>query len=299
MAALSVSASPPKRQRSPSTGLSYLSNHSATSNYQRRYIFVHGWACSAQDFIPLISALSTSTSTKDTLLVAPDLPGHGHTPRSISPDPTVSVYAQLINDLRRELSATGGVQTIIIGHSMGCRVALDAFSKQPANITGLVLLDGSWYGPNPKDYKPTSGNEAEELQNVLDVFDTMLGPATPAVFKEQIQQHARQLDLDYVNRLRKAYIAWDGERMEEALTMVGSGTDHQVRVLVVQGTEGHGAKRKSLKKGYEGPWMQLVKEKLGDRYSGIIVENSGHWPHVDGAQEVAGAIEKFDTESSE
>ena len=176
---------------------------------------------------------------------------------------------------------------------MGCRITLEVFAHQPANINQLVLLDGSWYGPAPKDYKSLSGNDAEELQNVLDVFDTMLGPATPPDFKHRIQQHLRRLDLDYANQLRKEYIAWDGERMEEALRMVRSGVDHGVEVLVVQGTEGHGAKRKSLKKGHEGPWMQLVKEKVGDGYSGVIVENSGHWPHVDRAQEVADAIESF------
>jgi pimeloyl-ACP methyl ester carboxylesterase len=294
MSGLSDPSSSPKRQISPSTGLSYLSNHSATSNYQRLYIFIHGWACCAQDFVPLISTLSTSNLAPNTLFVAPDLPGHGYTPQSICPNPTVPACACLINDLRRELelelSPTSDIQTTIVGHSMGCRITLEVFSQEPTSITGLVLLDGSWYGPAPKDYKPISGSDAEELQNVLDVFDTMMGPATPEDFRQQAQQHLRQMDLDYTNQLRREYIAWDGKRMEEALSTVGSAN---VRVLVVQGTEGHGAKRKSLKKGQEGPWMQLVKAKAGDRYTGVIVESSGHWPHVDKVQDVTDAIEIF------
>jgi pimeloyl-ACP methyl ester carboxylesterase len=83
--------------------------------------------------------------------------------------------------------------------------------------------------------------------------------------------------------------------MEEVLGMVGSSTDHRVRVLVVQGTEGHGTKRRSLKKGQEGQWMALVKSKVGDGYASLIVEGSGHWPQVDRLQEVADAIETFES----
>ena len=174
---------------------------------------------------------------------------------------------------------------------MGCRIALEVFSQNPVNVVGLVLLDGSWYGPAPKDYKPISRNNAEELRNVLAVFDTMFGPVTPEYFKVQIQDHLRGIDLDYANQLRRDYIAWDGKRMEEALRTVDSRTDQKTRVLVVQGTEGHGAERKSLKKGEEGAWMQFVKAEVGDKYTGLIVEGSGHWPHVDKAQEVADAIQ--------
>jgi pimeloyl-ACP methyl ester carboxylesterase len=180
---------------------------------------------------------------------------------------------------------------------MGCRITLEVFSQQPANICGIVLLDGSWYGRSPKDYKPKSANGVEELLNVLNVFDTMMGPATPEAFKQQVQQHLRAIDLDYANQLRRDYIAWDGKKMEEALGMVGSGPGHRVRVLVVQGTEGHGAKRRSLKKDQEVPWMALVKSKVGDGYASVIVEGSGHWPQVDKLQEVAEAIETFGSQA--
>jgi pimeloyl-ACP methyl ester carboxylesterase len=286
----------PLRQTSPTTKLSYLSNYSAATtprNYQTLYIFIHGWSCSAADYVPLINSLSTSPLSINTLFVALDLPGHGHSSRSICPDPTVSAFAGLINDLRHELSPTGEMITVIVGHSMGCRITLEVFSQQPSNIAGIVLLDGSWYGRAPKDYKPKSRDDAEELQVVLDVFETMMGPATSEEFREQIRQHLRAIDLRYANVLRRDYIAWDGNRMEEVLEMVGSEAGQKTRVLVVQGTEGHGAKRKSLKKGEEGPWMQLVKGKVGDKYTGVAVEGSGHWPHVDKVQEVAGAVESF------
>jgi pimeloyl-ACP methyl ester carboxylesterase len=182
---------------------------------------------------------------------------------------------------------------VLVGHSRGCRIALEVFSQQSAKVTRIVLLDGSWYGPAPtKDYKPASRSDAEELQNVLHVFDTMMGPATSEEFRQQIQRHLRHIDLGYAGQLRKDYIAWDGERMEEALGLVGSANG-EVRVLVVQGTEGHGSKRKGLKRGEEGEWMKVVKGKVGERYTGLVVEGTGHWPHVDKVQEVVDAVESF------
>src|SRR4051794_31553925 len=111
MASLLSSSFMPTRHTSPATGLSYLSSNSVIHNYSKLCILIHGWACSAQDYVPLISALSTSILLADTLFVAVDLPGHGHTPQSICPNPTVSSCARLINDLRHELSPSADFPT--------------------------------------------------------------------------------------------------------------------------------------------------------------------------------------------
>lgn len=293
---------PLSRQTSASTGLSYLASTSPPANPRRRYIFIHGWACTSLDFLPLISALSASDPKLEDSYIAPDAPGLGYSPQSLMSDPTVLAIANLINKLRVELSTAadenhGDIDTILVGHSMGCRIALETFAQSPANIKGLVLLDGSWYGPNPKDYKPWSTNKDEELQIVLATFSTMLGPATPENFKQQVFDHLRKIDLDYANKLRINYITWDGERMDDVMKNLRARNDDsrnpKTMVMVVQGTEGHGAGRHSLKKGEEGPWMKFVRDRIGDQYSGLIVENSGHWPHVDRVEEVASAIKVF------
>jgi pimeloyl-ACP methyl ester carboxylesterase len=65
------------------------------------------------------------------------------------------------------------------------------------------------------------------------------------------------------------------------------------KILVVQGTDGRGARRRSLSKGEETSWMRSVRERVGERYTGLVVEDSGHWPHVDKTDEVAQAITRF------
>lgn len=175
---------------------------------------------------------------------------------------------------------------------MGCRIVLEAFSQQPSNVTGIVLLDGSWYGPAPtRDYKPTTSSPEEELRVVMDVFDTMMGPETPETFKEQVTRHLGEVDLAYVGRLRKDYIRWDGERMENVFEVLKGA---EVGVLVVQGTKGHGKERRVLKEGEEGPWMRFVRERVAEgRYTGCVVQRSGHWVHVDRVGTVAEVIMRF------
>ena len=294
----SVAASILTRQTSPSAGLSYLSNKSPPSKPTRLYIFCHGWACTSLDFLPLVSALSEIDTESGNLYVAYDAPGLGCSPQSLMSDPTVPAISKLVNKLRVEIAQTfGELDTILVGHSMGCRIALETFTEVPLHVKGLVLLDGSWYGPNPKDYKPWSTNKDEELQIVLSTFNTMLGPATPNGFKQQVFDHLRKIDLDYANKLRVNYITWDGERMQDAMTWIRARNDgeanRKTRIMIVQGTEGHGAGRHSLKKGEPGPWMEFVQDRIGDQFRGLIVEKSGHWPHVDRVEEVANAVTRF------
>jgi pimeloyl-ACP methyl ester carboxylesterase len=38
---------------------------------------------------------------------------------------------------------------VLAGHSMGCRVVLEACLQAPDRVAGLVLIDGSWLGADP------------------------------------------------------------------------------------------------------------------------------------------------------
>ena len=299
-----VLSSPLTRLTSTLTGFSYLSSNHIGRNLRRVYICVHGWGCAGSDYAPLLSALSNSENKEpDTLYVAVDLPGHGKTPRSVLGDPTVTGFAELINQLRQELSPSDfdgqhELTIVLVGHSMGCRIVLEAFALQPAHISGIVLLDGSWYGSEAKDYKISdSVDEDEERQFIVDTLPTMFGPLTPDDFQKRVLQHLRDIELDYANRLSESYIRWDGERMEGILTTIAKGDGgggNLPRVMVVDATEGRGSKRRTLQRDEESSWMSFVREKVGKKYYGVVVERSGHWPHVDHPEEVAHAMKRFE-----
>ena len=43
----------------------------------------------------------------------------------------------------------GGRSTVLVGHSMGCRVITEAYLQAPADVAGLVFVDGSIIGGDP------------------------------------------------------------------------------------------------------------------------------------------------------
>src|SRR5206468_3612485 len=99
-------------------------------------IFVHGFACSLDDWEEQLRSLSPQFRC-----VALDLPGHGHSaqPETIS----IETLATAVNRVKDRIAAPS---TILVGHSMGCRVITDAFQQSGATVSGIVFVDGSILG---------------------------------------------------------------------------------------------------------------------------------------------------------
>lgn len=68
-------------------------------------------------------------------VLAPDLPGHGHSKGQ--PILTISGMADWVIRL---IEAAGATDARLVGHSMGALVALDAAARYPDNIKGLGLI---------------------------------------------------------------------------------------------------------------------------------------------------------------
>jgi pimeloyl-ACP methyl ester carboxylesterase len=99
-------------------------------------IFVHGFACSLDDWEEQVSGLSPRFRC-----VALDLPGHGD---SAKPDTTsIEIMGTAVNCVKDRIAARS---TILVGHSMGCRVITEAFQQSGPTVSGLVFVDGSVLG---------------------------------------------------------------------------------------------------------------------------------------------------------
>ena len=68
-------------------------------------------------------------------VLAPDLPGHGRSPR-----PALGSIEALAGWIVRLLDAAGIKQAAVVGHSMGSLIALEAAARQPSRVTKIVLL---------------------------------------------------------------------------------------------------------------------------------------------------------------
>ncbi|WP_298252156.1 alpha/beta hydrolase [Bradyrhizobium sp.] len=68
-------------------------------------------------------------------VLAPDLPGHGHS--SGTPMPTIADMADWTAAL---LDAAGATKARLVGHSMGSLIALETAARHPEKVTGLSLI---------------------------------------------------------------------------------------------------------------------------------------------------------------
>ncbi len=68
--------------------------------------------------------------------------GHGRSASPADPDRiSIGAHAEDVWSVREKL---GAGPSILIGHSMGCQVALEAYHRHPENVRGIVLLCGSF-----------------------------------------------------------------------------------------------------------------------------------------------------------
>jgi pimeloyl-ACP methyl ester carboxylesterase len=93
-------------------------------------ILLHGLGVTHETWAPTIEALAAGWR-----VIAPDLPGHG---RSSKPDApyTIDFFAGIVRSLGRALDVE---QAVVIGNSMGGRIAIELAIAYPRFVRGLVL----------------------------------------------------------------------------------------------------------------------------------------------------------------
>ncbi|HEY8069434.1 MAG TPA: alpha/beta fold hydrolase, partial [Burkholderiales bacterium] len=97
-------------------------------------VFVHGFACTHADWRLQLAEFSVDCPT-----FAPDLRGHGAT-HARPEDCTIATYG---SDIAALLDGKDLKGAVLVGHSMGCRVVLQAFLNAPERVSAIALVDGS------------------------------------------------------------------------------------------------------------------------------------------------------------
>jgi pimeloyl-ACP methyl ester carboxylesterase len=72
-------------------------------------------------------------------VLAPDLPGHGR-----SGGAALSTVEAMADWLLALLDAAGSSRALLVGHSMGSLIALEAAFRAPDRVSGLALLGTTW-----------------------------------------------------------------------------------------------------------------------------------------------------------
>jgi pimeloyl-ACP methyl ester carboxylesterase len=98
-------------------------------------VCVHGAGSSSVVWMEVVRRLSPQRR-----VIAPDLPGHGQSDRWHAPDDvSIAMYRDAVGTVCAQLKVE---RAILIGHSMGALVALDAAAAWPERVAGLILVNG-------------------------------------------------------------------------------------------------------------------------------------------------------------
>jgi pimeloyl-ACP methyl ester carboxylesterase len=242
-------------------------------------VFVHGFACSLDDWRPQIEHFQTTNA-----VVACDLRAHGRTPgrpHECSIEHYGGDVAALVNNLELR-----GV--VLVGHSMGCRVVLEAARLIPQMVAGVVLIDGSRNATSDPDGAEAAARAAIE-KNGYAAFAEMLFRQmffTPSAQADAIVRRALTSSAEFGPHLRPRTTRWDAASLDAAFDAL------RCPVLAIQSTARDFAtlKRRMLKRGETSPWRDYLKSR-GARVE--IVPEVGHFTQLEAPGEVNRLIADF------
>lgn len=245
-------------------------------------VFVHGFACDRTDWRAQVDSLGSRTT-----VVEYELPGHGSSPGAPA-ECTIEAYGAGLGRTLRELELP---PAILVGHSMGCRVVLEANRFQPEAVAGLVLVDGSRIAHgDPVAARRTMADELDGdgyRRFVREFFESMFFASSDPAVARAICDRAMRLPAEVGRTLMTDLAGWDAGEVEGALGMVA------VPLLAIQSTTMDAAlKRVSLTPGGSSPWVDLIRTQVPGAAVAIL-SGTGHFPQIELADEVTALIAGF------
>lgn len=241
-------------------------------------LFVHGFACALEDWKHQTSALSSTHH-----VIACDLRGHGKTPGRAQ-ECTIEHFggdvAALINNLELR-------HVVLVGHSMGCRVILEASRLVPKRVGGLVLIDGSRQGTgDPAQAEALTRSAivtAGYAQFSENVFRQMFLQWSPLA--DEIFARVKRMPPETGTALWTNMVRWDATQLDAALEAA------RVPMMAIQSTWiTPERKRLPLQAGQTSPWLDLLR---ANDARVEIVPGVGHFTMLEAPERVNRLIAEF------
>ena len=239
---------------------------------------MHGFACSLEDWRAQVEHFQKTNE-----VVACDLRGHGKTPgqpRECSIEHYGGDVAALVNNL--ELSGC-----ILVGHSMGCRVVLEANRLVPERVAGIVLVDGSRNAAGDPDDAEAAARATVEKLGYAAFAETLFRQMffKPSAQADAIVARAVKQSAEFGPELWPRVTRWDASEMDAAFAAV------RAPVLAIQSTTRNAQlQRAPLKPGDTSPWLDYLRSR-GAKIA--IVTDTGHFTQIEAPAEVNRLIGDF------
>jgi pimeloyl-ACP methyl ester carboxylesterase len=245
-------------------------------------VFVHGFACNHDDWQAQVDFFRPRQC-----VVTCDLRGHG----ASTGEPAQCDIETYGADVSALIQALDLPPAILIGHSLGCRVVLQAYLNAPQRAAGLVLIDGSRLGSGD----PSAAEEAIRQRIQALGYATMMErffagmflEGSDAAVKERIVRRALALPEAIGGALFPRLARWDAQYLDTAFANVA------VPLLVIQSTYLDPQQvRVPLQPGANTPWFELIRRAVPTAHI-ETVSGAGHFPMLDKPEAVNHLLDAF------
>lgn len=243
-------------------------------------VFVHGFSGDHGDWDAQIAHFSPRFAT-----LAVDLPGHGGRPL-----PAIPSVESLADALCDDVDQLGPRTLVLIGHSLGCRVILEAFARLRGRVRAMVLIDDhSMVGKDrdrAADHFEAALASVGFAEMIEPAFAGMFGPDSDARLRDRIVARAKTVDPAFAGTLIPSGIRWEA-RVPAVLAAI------DVPMMIVQCTNlDEELNWQFLEPGSKPDWVSQVEARVPSvRFE--LVAGAGHFVQIEAADRVNRLIESF------
>jgi pimeloyl-ACP methyl ester carboxylesterase len=187
-------------------------------------VFLHYWGGSSRTWDDVVAALPSGYR-----LIRPDLRGWGDSLPAQSATAPGYALSDFVADAEALIEQLGLENYVLVGHSMGGKVAQLLASKRPAGLKGLVLVASAPAGPLnlPPPALEVMASAYESADSVGMAIDHML------TGKSLSEKHRQQVIQDSLKGLPEAKAAWPKSASQEDIT--GEVGKINVATLIIAG----------------------------------------------------------------
>lgn len=239
-------------------------------------LILHGLFGFSDNWQTLAKALA-----ENHLVITPDLRNHGRSPHL----PTHS-YPEMAEDLRHFLEEHWIFSTVLIGHSMGGKVAMQFALEHPDMVSQLIVVDiapGQAADNHSGIFEALLGLDLSRIQTRQEA-EAFLATRIP-------EAGVRQFLLKNITRHTDGTFAWKmnlpvlWREYPQILAAVGGGESFDKPTLFVRGSRSDYIKDSDF---------ALIKS-LFPQAELVSIEGAGHWVHADQPAELLQVIRRFIT----
>ena len=254
-------------------------HHVVTGNGRPPVVFVHGFGCAHTDWQAQVAHLSPRYQT-----IAFDLRGHGTTPGTAD-ECSVRRYGTDVAEVMRALALPPAV---MVGHSMGCRVVIEAALQVPDQTAAVILVDGSQFAASMKSTLDERFAEPDGYARFVDNLfkDMFTAKSDPATVRSVIER-ARRLPRPIGEKLLMDMLHYDVDCLAHALAKL------HVSVMAVQTTYSNEKRqRTTMTAGQTTPYLSMLQANIPSARIEIIPD-TGHFPQLDESAQTNALIDDF------